>query len=45
VVEYSRAEQTRLAEEVAKIPEEALILDWLADYAVLRAQARACAIR
>ena len=36
VVEYSRAEQARVAEEVAALPEGALIVEWLADYAVLR---------
>ena len=45
VVEYSRTEQTRVAEEVAALPEGALIVGWLADYAVLRDQARACARR
>ena len=45
VVEYSQAEQARVAEEVAALPEGALIPDWLADYAVLRDQARACAGR
>ena len=44
VVEYSRAEQARVAEEVAALPERALIVGWLADYAVLRDQARACAV-
>lgn len=44
VVEYSRAEQARVADEVAALPEGALILDWLADYAVLRDQARACPV-
>ncbi|MGY6634208.1 MAG: hypothetical protein ACXIU8_10755 [Alkalilacustris sp.] len=39
---YSPAEQMRVAEEVAALPEEALIVAWLADYAVLRDQARAC---
>jgi len=43
VVEYSRAEQARVAGEVAVLPEGALIVGWLADYAVLRDQARACA--
>nr|WP_247651364.1 hypothetical protein [Roseovarius autotrophicus] len=43
VVEYSRVEQTRVAEEVAALPDGALILGLLADYAVLRDQARACA--
>ena len=42
VVAYSQAEQARVAEEVAPLPEGALIPDWLADYAVLRDQARAC---
>jgi len=45
VVAYSQAEQMRVAEEVAALPEGALIPDWLADYAVLRDQARACAVR
>jgi hypothetical protein len=39
---YSRAEQLRLAEEVAALPEGALIVGWIADYAVLREQARMC---
>ncbi len=34
-----------VAEEVAALPEGALIPDWLADYTVLRDQARACAVR
>jgi hypothetical protein len=42
VVEYSRAEQARVAEEVAALPEGTLIVAWLADYAVLRDQVRAC---
>ncbi len=42
VVEYSRAAQARLAEELAALPDRAMIFDWLADYAVLRDQARAC---
>jgi len=42
VVAYSRAEQLRLAEEVAALPESGLIVEWLADYAVLREQARVC---
>lgn len=45
VVGYSRAEQARVAEVVASMPEGALIVAWLADYAVLRDQARACARR
>lgn len=42
VVEYSRAEQARVASEVAALPEGAAIVEWLADYAVLRDQAQAC---
>jgi len=42
VVNYSRAEQVRAAEEVAALPEGALIIGWLADYAVLREQTRTC---
>ena len=45
VVVYSQAEQSRLASEIAALPEDTLIIDWLADYAVLRDQARACADR
>jgi len=43
VVNYSWEEQGRVAEEVAGLPEGALIVSWLADYAVLRDQARVCA--
>jgi len=42
VADYGRAEQARVAEEVAALQEGALIVSWLADYAVLRDQARAC---
>jgi hypothetical protein len=42
VVNYSWEEQGRVAEEMAGLPEGALIVGWLADYAVLRDQARAC---
>lgn len=45
VVAYSRAEQVRLADELAALPEAALIVGWLTDYAVLREQARACPSR
>jgi hypothetical protein len=37
VVGYSQAEQLRVAEEVAVLPKGAVIAEWLADYAVLRA--------
>ena len=42
VVEYTRAEQARVADELAALSEGAVIGEWLADYAVLRDQARAC---
>lgn len=45
VVMYSPAEQTRVAEEVATMSEDAMIIEWLADYAVLRDQVQACASR
>lgn len=41
VVEYSRAEQAQVTGEVAALPQNARIVDWLADYAVLRAQVKA----
>ena len=41
VVDYSRTDQTRVAEEVTALPEGALIVGWLADYSVMRDQARA----
>ena len=44
VVAYSQAEQVRVAEEVAALPEGALIGEWLADYAVLRDQVRMCSL-
>jgi hypothetical protein len=42
VVDYSRPQQARVADEMVKLPEGSLIIGWLADYAVLREQARAC---
>lgn len=42
VVDYSRPQQARVADEIARLPEGAPIIGWLADYAVLREQARAC---
>ena len=44
VVEYSRAEQVGVAEEVAELPEGMLIIGWLADYAVMREQVRSCGV-
>lgn len=42
VVEYSPVKKLRVADEVAALPARAEIAEWLADYAVLQAQARAC---
>ena len=42
VVEYNRADQARAAEEVTALQKEAVIVAWLADYAVMRDQVRAC---
>ena len=42
VVDYTRVEQTRAADEVEALPEGAVIIRMLSDYAVLRDQARAC---
>jgi len=42
VVEYSTAEQTRAAAEVEALPESAVLVRMMSDYAVLRDQARAC---
>ena len=42
VVDYSPVEQARAAEEVDALPEDAMIVRMLSDFAVLRDQARAC---
>ncbi len=42
VVEYSAADQSRAAAEIEVLPEGAVIVRMLGDYAVLRDQARAC---
>jgi hypothetical protein len=42
VVAYTSAEQARAADEVEALPEGAVIVRMLGDYAVLRDQARAC---
>ena len=42
VVEYGRAEQAQASAEVEAMPEGAVLVRLLADYAVMRAQARAC---
>lgn len=41
VVEYSAADQARAADEVEALPEGAVIVRMLTDYAVLRDQTRA----
>lgn len=42
VVRYSAADETHAAVEVEALPEGAVIVRMLGDYAVLRDQARAC---
>ena len=42
VVDYTRAEQARAADEVDSLPEGAVIVRMLGDYAVLREQAQVC---
>jgi hypothetical protein len=42
VVEYSQAEQAQAADEVAALPEDSVVIDWLADYSALRDQVRLC---
>jgi len=42
LVEYGTAEQTSAAAEVEALPEGAMVVRMLSDYAVLRDQARAC---
>jgi creatinine amidohydrolase/Fe(II)-dependent formamide hydrolase-like protein len=45
VVEYSKDFQLRAADEVAALPDGSAIVEMLEDYAVMRAQARACSGR
>lgn len=42
VVDYTAAEQARAGGEVEALPEGAVIVRMLSDYAVLRDRARAC---
>ena len=42
VVEYSREFQARAAEELATLADGSAIAEMMADYAVMREQARAC---
>jgi hypothetical protein len=41
-MEYSRAFQARAADELVSLPQGSAIAEMLADYAVMREQARAC---
>ncbi|MGB3314969.1 MAG: hypothetical protein WBB85_11195 [Albidovulum sp.] len=42
VVPYSPADQARAAAEIKALPEGAVVVRMLSDYAVLRDQVRAC---
>ena len=42
VVEYSREIRNRAMEELALLPERSAVVEMMADYTVLREQARAC---
>lgn len=42
VVEYGREFQARAADELALLPEGSAVADMMADYAVMRDQARVC---
>jgi len=42
VAEYNREEQQLVADGVEALPEDSVIVGWLADYAVLRQQLRLC---
>lgn len=42
VVEYSREVQTRAAVELELLPERSVVAEMIADYSVMRDQARAC---
>jgi hypothetical protein len=42
VVDYTTADQARAAAEVDMLPEAAMVIRMLSDYAVMRDQARVC---
>jgi len=42
VVDYSREFQARAANEVEALPDGGVLVDWMADYSVLREQVRLC---
>jgi hypothetical protein len=41
-VEYNREIQNRAAKELALLPERSAVVEMIADYAVMREQARSC---
>ncbi|MDJ0628830.1 MAG: hypothetical protein QNJ44_11265 [Rhodobacter sp.] len=41
--DYSQAEQNAAADELDALPEGSVLADFIGDYGVLRAEARACA--
>lgn len=43
VVNYDQAKRDRAAVELETLPEDAALVEMMADYAVIRAQARTCA--
>ena len=43
VVDYDQAVRNRAAAEMEALPDNAALVGMMADYAVMRAQARACA--
>lgn len=45
VIEYSQAEQAQAADEVAALPKDSALIEWLADYSLLKEQARSCVFR
>lgn len=42
VVKYTAADQARAAEEADALPDDAMVVQMLSDYAVLRDQTRLC---
>ncbi len=42
VLENSASEQARVASDLEALPDDAVLINWLADYSVLREQARSC---
>jgi hypothetical protein len=42
VAKYSQSEQTQAADDVAALPEDSVLINWLADYSLLREQVQIC---